>query len=119
MIRGITGQGSLVVSGGNPGSTYYQTGQTMSGQVRYHNNNLEVYDGSSWHIIQGSYATVALSAEAEIAVKWATDKIREEQTLKGLIQNNPAIRAAYESVLRAEEQLQTTIILSKDEQTAS
>ena len=120
MIRGITQQGMFTqVTNGSPSSTFYQTGQPMSGQVRYYNNELEVYDGSIWHRINGSYATVGLLPSAEAAINWALAKMNEEANFKQLSEEHPAVKIAYENMKRAEEQLKVTIHLSKDEQTTS
>jgi hemerythrin superfamily protein len=46
-------------------------------------------------------------------------KMAEDAKLEELSKKHPAIKAAYENLKRAEEQLKTTIILSKDEQSTS
>jgi len=116
MIKSLTQQGMFTqVSNGSPGSTYYQTGQPMSGQVRYCNNEFEVYDGSIWHKIQGSYASVGLTSTAESAINWALGKMNEENKLQKLSNEHPAVKIAYENMKRAAEQLEITQILSKEE----
>ena len=120
MIKGINAQGMFTqVTGGSPGSNYYQTGQPMSGMTRYYNNNLEVYDGNMWQQVSSSYASVGLSAVAEDAINWAIGKMNEERHYKELAEKHPAVKAALDNLKRAEQQLTTTIILSKDEETAT
>lgn len=102
------------------GQTYYNnTSQPAAGMLRYHSGGrVEVYDGNSWLTCSGS-ANINLSPDAERALTWAIQKQREEQELEKLSKEHPAIQAAVENLRRAEEQLKTTIILSKDEQTTS
>jgi hypothetical protein len=122
MIKGINPQGMFTqVSGGSPSGNYYQTGQPMSGMTRYVSNNLEVYDGSSWQQIGSSYASIGLTANAEAAINWALSKMNEEAELEKLSSEHPAVKAAYDNMKRAAEQLKATIILSKehDNQTTS
>ena len=119
MIKTLSGQGHVVVQNGNPSSSYYQNGLPMSGMVRYYNNNFEVYDGTTWMIIQTGYATVSLSGTAEAAINWAMKQMAEEAELENLAKTHPAVLAAYETWKRAGDQLKTTIILSKDEQSTS
>ena len=127
MIKSISSNGRyMTVNGGTPSSTYYQNGMPMAGMTRYYNNNLEVYDGSGWVQIGNSYATVGLTSEAEEILDWAREKRRQEEAMFPLPSDHPAVRIAKENlnrakaeVMRAEEQLKATIILSKDEQTTS
>lgn len=107
----------MTVSGGSTSSTNYQNnGAPMAGMTRYYNNNLEVYDGNMWQQIGNSYVTVGLTPEAEELLDWARQKRNEELEIKNLIQNNPAVKAAYENLKRAEEQLKITTYLAKDEE---
>jgi len=81
--------------------------------------NVEVWDGNNWMTLQTSYATVQLDSEAISLLDWAKEKRTEEWKIQELIKTNPAVKIAYEQVLKAQAQLKTTIILSKDEQTTS
>lgn len=107
------------VTGGNSGGVYYDTTRASAGMVRYHNNELQVYDGNSWLSISSSYASVGLTSPAESAINWALGKMNEEQTILQYAKDHPAVAAAYENLKRAEEQLKITMILSKDEETTS
>lgn len=115
MITSIMGGQYLTV--GHNGSTYYNnTSQPAAGMLRYHSGGkVEVYNGSSWMTVSGS-ANISLSPIAEQAITWAIQKQQEDKELEKLGKNHPAIQAAIENLRRAEEQLKTTIILSKDEE---
>ena len=90
-----------------------------SGQVRYHNNVLQVWDGNCWQSLSTSYADITLSDSATSAIKWAQNKMNEENAAAELAKNNPAVKIALDKFKQAEEQLKTTIILSKDDKTTS
>lgn len=119
MIKGINQGGRYItVSGGTSGSNYINSfsGAQGIGNMRFNTSsqNMEVYDGNSWQTLQSSYATVQLDDEAIRAIDWAIAKIQKEISLETLSKEHPAIKAAYENFKRAEEQLETTIILSKE-----
>jgi hypothetical protein len=80
---------------------------------------MEFYDGLNWQTLAHSHASVQLDYEAIDLLDWAKTKRDEERRLQQLIEHNPAVKLAYEAVLKAEEQLQITTILSKDESTTS
>jgi len=90
-----------------------------SGQVRYHCNVLQVWDGNCWQSLSTSYADITLSDSATSAIKWAQNKMNEENAAAELAKNNPAVKIALDKFKQAEEQLKTTIILSKDDKTTS
>ncbi len=119
MIKSLNGQNHVVVSGGNSNTRYINNQGSLSGALRYNNGNVEVFDGSVWSTLDTNHCYVDLSSQANDAINWATKKMMEEQTLTSLAQTHPAIKNAYESFKKAEEQLKTTIILSKDEQTTA
>ena len=120
MIRGIQSSGPfLTVVGGDTSGTYYNTTGMSAGMVRYYNNAFEVYDGMSWLQVSGSYASVGLTPSATDAISWAMKKMQEERELEKLSEEHPAVKAAYENMKRAAEQLKTTIILSKEHETTT
>lgn len=99
MINGLTTSSpSVVVQGGGSSFPYVNnySGQSMVGQLRLHNGNFEVYDGTAWLSIQSSYATVGLSMTAEEAIQWARTKMKEEQELDDLCKKHPALAEAYD-----------------------
>lgn len=99
---------------------YIPPGGQSAGMLRYNTNMnmVEVYDGQAWKEVS-SYANVALTMEADALLDWARKKRDEEAQLEALAKEHPVIKAAYENLKRAELQLKTTIILSKDEKTTS
>jgi hypothetical protein len=122
MIKSISQGGRyIIVDGGNPINPYIPPGGQSAGMVRYNTNmnNIEVYDGQVWKEISNGYASVALTGEAEALLDWARKKRDEEMQFEALAKEHPAVKAAYENMKRATDQLKATIILSKDEQTTT
>jgi hypothetical protein len=124
MIKSISSIGRyLHVSGGTGGNNYINnfSGAQGVGNMRFNtvNQYIEIYDGNSWVELANSYATMGLDQEAIDILDWARDKQHEERKIKELIKTNPAVKIAYDAVVRAEEQLKITKILSTDETTTS
>lgn len=76
-------------------------------------NIVEVYDGQSWKEVS-SYASIALTGEAEALLDWVRKKRDEEMQIEKLARKHPAINIALDSLKKAKIQLDTTIILSKE-----
>jgi hypothetical protein len=121
MIKSITGPGHVIVNGGSTFMPYVNMSNPSAGMVRYNGTKeyMEVYDGASWLQIAANHVSIDLSGGANAAIMWAMSKMAEEAELQKMAHEHPAVRAAYEAFKRAGEQLRTTIILSKDEQTKS
>ena len=121
MINSIGGMNNVVVNGGSSFMPYVNMNNYSAGMVRYNGSNqsMEVYDGGSWLQIVSNHASIDLSGSANAAITWALAKMSEEAQLERLAAEHPAVKAAYENMKRAAEQLKATIILSKDEQTTS
>ena len=104
MIKGITGGRYVLVSGGSSDNPYISPGSVGAGMVRYNPNMncMEVNDGNMWKTLGMSYATVALNAEAESLLDWARQQRDQQQLREKRIQENPALKKAYEAIQRAE-----------------
>ena len=91
---------------------YINTGTPSSGMVRYNNQQLEVYDGSSWHTIGGNgQVMLSLDHHAEQAIIWAQEKMQEERDLKELASRHPAIADAVNKLKDAEDELKVITAL--------
>ena len=109
----------LTVSGGNPGSTYIgnYSNATGVGNMRYNpsNQNIEVYDGSTWIILSAHHANINLSDEAVSLLEWARKKRNEELELERLAQTSPAIKDLITQIEEKEEQIRVVQTLIKEE----
>lgn len=115
MIKAITGGPYVNVSGTPFSMPYVDPYNPEAGKVRYNNYQFEVYDGYQWLPAYAGTPNIQLDPAVIAVIDWAMKKMNEEAELQKLAQGKPAVRAAYEAFKRADEQLKTTIILSKDE----
>jgi hypothetical protein len=111
MIKNITaGQGIYITNNGHS-MPYIDMTRASAGMVRYNNNNFEIYDGSSWIIMQSSYPQVELSGDVQAVINWARIKMAEESRAKELAAKYPAVADALQAVARAEEQVRIVTAL--------
>lgn len=104
MIRNITAGYGIHIGGSNSYSTpYIDSTRPSAGMMRYINNNIEVYDGSSWLMIQSSYPQVELDANAQAVLIWAQAKMAEEARIKQLAEKHPTVADALLARDRAED----------------
>jgi len=117
MIKDIISSGPFVQVAGGGGYTPYINMNTPSAGITRWNGatqSLEVYDGSSWMVISSSVATVGLNTDAVRAITWANNKMNEEAELEKLAKEHPAIQIALDNLEKARQQLNATILLSKE-----
>ena len=112
MIKNLTGVCGLTVSGGSPAFPYIpqNSSNPIQGMLRINNTEMEVFNGSTWQILNTSMATVSLDQEILDIVQWARKQRQLERDRAVLIENNPALENAYKAILRAEQNFD---ILSK------
>ena len=115
MIKGLMGDAYVNVSGGDTAVPYVtqNTNNPMQGMIRINGNLLETFDGTRWMQINSSYATVSLTATYQAAMNWVIDKMTEEQKMKALAEQHPAIADLVAAVDKAQEQLRMTAALVK------
>jgi hypothetical protein len=123
MIKGITQSGRYtIVSDGNA-STYVNSysGQQGIGNMRFNTStqNMEVFDGNNWIMLNTSYASVGLTPDAESLLDWARNKRDEEMAWKSLAEKNQAVKIALEKVEEARRQLDVTAKLAREYETTS
>lgn len=105
MIKGLSGAPGLVVSGGNTALPYISpnSNNPMTGMLRIHNTDMEVFNGNNWQQISTSYASVSLDQETQDLLLWAKAQRTMAMNRLTLAQNNPALLKALEAVKRAED----------------
>ena len=116
MIKGLKGISGITVSGGDTSVPYISpnANNPIQGMIRVHNTDLEVFNGTGWQSLPSSYATVSMDQDILDILAWARKARDEDNELSKLAKDNLAVKSALENVRRAQEQLKTTIILSKD-----
>jgi hypothetical protein len=80
--------------------------------LRYHNSQLQVYDGISWLAIGGA-VNIGLSGEAESLLNWVRKKCNEEAEARRMAEQYPAVADALGAVSEAEQQLKTVVALCR------
>jgi hypothetical protein len=80
---------------------------------------MEVFDGSSWVMLNMGSASVGLSPEAESLLDWARDKRNEELMWQSLAKENKAVKIALDNLEQARQQLDITAKLARDYETTS
>jgi hypothetical protein len=131
MIKGILQQGKYVqVTGGYPTAinipyNYYSSpgnsAPNAAGDVRYNASflGLEIFDGSVWVQWNPSYATVALSPDAEELLDWAKEKRSKELEIEKLAEDNPSVQDLVVQIKEKQEQLEMVTTLLKSPETTS
>lgn len=95
MIKHIsTTSKHLWLSSGN--FPYIDNSRPSAGLVRYNNSDLEVFDGSSWVLLNGT-ATLNLAPELDNIFDWLKEKYQEEKKLDELCKQHPALDKAREN----------------------
>ena len=118
MIKGIVSNGKYtVVSSGTTNVPYisYNSNNPIQGMIRISGNDMQVFDGASWIVMNSSYATVGLTGEAESLLDWDRKKRDEEMERDFLAVTNPTIKDLLEQIKEKEDQIQMVMNLIKKE----
>lgn len=115
MIRNLTAGPGIHISNNSFSTPYIDPNRPSAGMVRYLNNNLEIYDGSNWMIMQSSYPQVELSGDVQTVINWARVKMAEEARVRELAAKHPSVADALTAVERAEEQVRIVAALVETE----
>jgi hypothetical protein len=121
MIKGLQGVTGITVGGGNTALPYVgpNSSNPMTGMMRIHNTELEVFNGSNWQMLSTSYATVGLDQDVLDIIQWARKKRQEENDWYKLASSNEAVRIALEQLEQAKTRLELTAILSREYETTN
>jgi hypothetical protein len=81
MIKGLMGTDGLTVTGGDTAVPYVSANinNPMTGMIRIHGTDMQVFDGSGWLSVSTSYATVKLDTSTQMILEWARKKMKEEK----------------------------------------
>lgn len=97
MITNISGGPGIVVQGGHTNQIYLNSsppGMPSSGELRYNNHMIEVYDGSTWRQMNQNYTNISLDVGMVEAIEWARKKMLEEKELEDLAKQYPILEDA-------------------------
>jgi hypothetical protein len=121
MIKGLQGLNGIQVLAGDTSVPFVSpnTEIPLTGMIRIHNSDMQVYDGHRWMNINASYATVQLDTETQNLLHWVKSKQQQEIELLELASKNEAVRIALENVKKAQDQLTITAHLSREHETVT
>ena len=122
MIKGLQGISGVTVTGGNTALPYIgpNSNNPMTGILRIHGTDIEVFNGSTWQMLSTSYATVGLDQDVLEIVQWARKQRDEEMAWKSLANDNKAVKIALDNLEQARQQLDITAKLAREhEQTTN
>ena len=114
MIGNINQTGKYIaVTGGPSGNYVNNTGLMSVGQLQFntHNQQLEVYNGTSWQVLNLGQYYVGLNPYAEDAIDWVHKRMAEEKEARAMAEQYPAVADAMGAVREAEEQLKMVVAL--------
>ena len=117
MLKDITTSSRYVIAGGGSTSMPYvpsNANNPIQGMIRVNNQDMQVFDGSSWVTMYNGIASVGLTPEAESLLDWIKSKQRQEIELLELASQNQAVLTALENVKKAQEQLTIIAHLSRE-----
>jgi hypothetical protein len=121
MLRGINSRSKYLQVNSGTSSTYVNNygGSVGVGNMRYNTSTqtMEVYDGTTWIMLNMSYADVNLSGEAESLLDWVQKKRDEEFRRQVLAESNPAIKDLVEQIKEKEDQIKMIQTLMQKEVT--
>ena len=98
MIKGLQGSAHVVVNGGNTSVPYVPMNamNPIQGMIRVNGTDMQVFDGTTWIMMNTSYATVALSPTTEEVIDWARRKMQEEKDLHERMKQHPGLKSSWE-----------------------
>ena len=104
MIKGLTGGPGIAAS---VGMTYpyipMNPNNPIQGMLRINGQDIQAFDGSGWVTVGASYANISLDTESLDLLQWARLERTKQRVLEERIEQSPALKKAYESILRAQE----------------
>ena len=116
MIGNIGQTGKYVAVTGGPGSNYVNNAGYMGvGQLQYNTatQRLEVYNGTSWQMLNLGTYYVGLNPDAELLLDWVSKRRDEEVQARAMAEQYPAVADALGAVREAEQQLKTIVALCR------
>ena len=121
MIKYIASSGKYTTVIGGPATNYINNypGAQGVGNLRFNttNQNMEVYDGNGWMLLQMGHVNVGLNADAESLLDWARQKRQEELELEALAESNATVKDLLNTIKQKQEQITIVKALIKKEVT--
>lgn len=116
MIYSVTSSSPHLYATGGMSLPYVSSdlSNPVQGMVRVNGSNMEVFNCSGWMTIQQDIASVGLTGEAESAISWAIERMKQEQHWAELAEKNAAVKIALGHFEQARQQLAVTAQLARE-----
>lgn len=119
MINSVTGSGSVMVSNGYVSFPTFTMNYNnpLTGALRYNSSSysVEVFDGTSWAMMNKVTPVICLDAVAEKAISWAAKKMEDEAFIFGLSKEYPAVKDLLDEQADIKLKIDMVIALVKQE----
>jgi hypothetical protein len=122
MLQDITSSSRYVTTYGGSSTLPYvpsNSNNPIQGMIRVQNQNIQIFDGSSWINMTQSIGSVGLTPEAESLLDWARKKRDEELEWQNLAASSEAVKIALENLEKAKQQLNITAKLAREYDTTT
>jgi hypothetical protein len=117
MIKSIMPTGRYIQVTGATSSTYVNgySGLQGVGNMRYNTSsqNMEVFDGNNWIMLNMANPSIGLNYEAESLLDWANQKRNEELETERLAKEHPSIKDLVNDIEKKKDQIKMIKTLIK------
>lgn len=98
MIKSISSNSPFIHVNGDDPHPYISSNAVSAGMLRYNPNtqNIEVYDGISWHALFRGHVSISLSTEADDLLRWVREHKKNVEQEEKLRNDHPAVKNAWE-----------------------
>lgn len=105
MIKTIMAGQYINIQNAYTSNPYISPGTVGAGQLRWNTNmnEIEVNDGLYWQSLTPTSPTIELNSEARALLEYVKQQQQRDERRQQRIENNPALKKAYEAIVRAEE----------------
>lgn len=119
MINSVISNSPYIVTNYSTGYNYINnySGAQGIGNMRFNTTtqNIEIWDGNTWIILQSGSATVDLSSEAKQAIEWAHKQVKLLQAAELRAKENATVQDALKTLAEAQEKLSVVMTLTEPE----
>lgn len=108
MMTGIGGNSKYITVNNSSSNIPYvspNSNNPATGMIRVNGTNFEVYNGSTWMMIGGSYPIIDISERTKEILIWAEAKMELERKVMEEAVNNPTVADALASYQDAADKL--------------
>ena len=116
MINNVSSYSRYIQASGGSSLPYVSANMSnpIQGMVRVNGTEMEVFDGHSWMRIHQGAATIGLNRDAEDAITWAIERMKQEQAWTVLAEKNAAVKIALDNLEQARQQVDIIAKLARE-----